>query len=735
MHEDDEDFIDDDGAISDEEIETEGTEDEPFDLSYFYDEIQLLGRQMRHEDNDAFFTKMFINWFPSFDFTYSDDQILKQARNRLSDRVGHRRWIAEYDAILKAHAEAHPEDHKYVSAYKFLKPEDIALLNGMMKEDNAEMIAADFPITENTKVLAGLLELTKSETLIFDLAMRLSNPSRDTTLNDWMMVFMEFRYKTNNKSFEDVYSVTLGIDKDEFVDMKKSFLFMSGMLVTSDNMKPFQAFHHDLLHAFCEPGLTAEILSEKLFPSSLKTELTPESYPHLQKEIGRIEHIIGKSLEKNSPGINIMMWGLPGTGKTELALALAAKNNWKLIAVGDISNADNKEKSRAERLTSLKIALKLYGSSENTIVLFDEMEDLFKTDNNATFSKAFINRLIETTPVPIIWTTNELRVLGNAVLRRMVYNIGFEVPSTAALKTIWKHYADKNGVKLEENVIHDLAVNFKIVPALINNAIKITSMANLPPEEIPEVVESLDRLMNYGQKRPMQVTARKDVPYDASCANADIDLMKLSERLKKARPNFSACMFGPPGTGKSEYARFVARELGKQVLYKRASDLISMWVGETEANIAKAFKEAKEEEMVLIIDEGDTFLRNREKARNSWEVSQVNEMLSQMEVHDQPFFLTTNLMDDLDPASLRRFTFKIKFDFMQPDQSARLFKQYFGVEAPATILKNEILTPGDFANVKRKADILNITDAAELYDLVAQECDLKPQKKGNRIGF
>ena len=137
--------------------------------------------------------------------------------------------------------------------------------------------------------------------------------------------------------------------------------------------------------------------------------------------------------------------------------------------------------------------------------------------------------------------------------------------------------------------------------------------------------------------------------------------------------------------------------LGKKVLFKRASDLQSMWVGECEKNIAAAFKEAADEEMVLIIDEGDSFLRNREHARASWEVSQVNEMLSQMEMITQPFFLTTNLIKDLDPASMRRFTFKAKFDFMQPDQSARLFAQYFGCEAPDEIRRNDFLTPGDFA--------------------------------------
>jgi SpoVK/Ycf46/Vps4 family AAA+-type ATPase len=227
---------------------------------------------------------------------------------------------------------------------------------------------------------------------------------------------------------------------------------------------------------------------------------------------------------------------------------------------------------------------------------------------------------------------------------------------------------------------------------------------------------------------------RDYAPYDTTLSNTDICLEKLANQLVKAKLNWSLCAYGVSGSGKSEFGRYVAKKIGLKVIFKRASDLLGMYVGENEKNIAAAFKEAKNEGRVLLIDEGDTFLRSRHLATRSWEASMTNEMLTQMESHTHPFILTTNLMKDLDEAALRRFTFKIKFDFVKPEQAKKLFLAFFGKEAPKAIENNHLLTPGDFANVKAKADILEITDVNELYEMLMQEVELKPQNS-KPMGF
>lgn len=156
-----------------------------------------------------------------------------------------------------------------------------------------------------------------------------------------------------------------------------------------------------------------------------------------------------------------------------------------------------------------------------------------------------------------------------------------------------------------------------------------------------------------------------------------------------------------------------------------------MWVGGSEQNIAAAFQEAEDEKKFLIFDEADSLLQDREKAVRSWEVTQVNEMLTWMESHPYPFACTTNLFDQLDKAALRRFIYKVKYDYLTLAQARLAFKHFFGQDFE---VKLEALTPGDFVVVARKASIMGLTDPAELVRLLAQEQEAKGIKS-TAMGF
>jgi ATP-dependent 26S proteasome regulatory subunit len=178
----------------------------------------------------------------------------------------------------------------------------------------------------------------------------------------------------------------------------------------------------------------------------------------------------------------------------------------------------------------------------------------------------------------------------------------------------------------------------------------------------------------------------------------------------------------------------LAQELGINFVLKRASDLMSKWVSETEQNIADAFAEAKSKKAMLIFDEADSFLQNRQNANKSWEVSQVNEMLTWMQSHEYPFICTTNLMSSLDEASLRRFTFKIKFNFLTPEQVNYGLEHFFGIKNTNCSLKG--VTAGDFATVKKKADFLCVNEASEIISMLKEEIKIKNSKElQNTIGF
>ena len=215
-----------------------------------------------------------------------------------------------------------------------------------------------------------------------------------------------------------------------------------------------------------------------------------------------------------------------------------------------------------------------------------------------------------------------------------------------------------------------------------------------------------------------------------------MDLNELGARLKKSgQRQFSLCLYGPPGTGKTEYVRQLADQLRMEVLVKRASDLFGSYVGETERQIAATFQEAQEKESFLVFDEADSLLGDRRQAQHSWEVSQINEMLTWMESHPLPFACTTNLMERLDQASLRRFTFKVGFRSMTHIQNCFAFNEFFGIIAPKTIGQLSNLTPGDFTVVRKKAEIMSVLDQPEeLIKMLETESSVK-NSDANQIGF
>jgi SpoVK/Ycf46/Vps4 family AAA+-type ATPase len=253
-------------------------------------------------------------------------------------------------------------------------------------------------------------------------------------------------------------------------------------------------------------------------------------------------------------------------------------------------------------------------------------------------------------------------------------------------------------------------------------------------EEIDFAVSALARPV-MGRLRSAEAPA--PAGFAPELTNADTDLGALQAALARtgAPRDVTLCFYGPPGTGKSAFARRLADGMGLDLLVKRGSDLLSKWVGDTERLIAEAFEEALKEERFLIIDEAEAFLWSRAAAGKSWEVSMVNELLVCMESHPLPFACTTNHLEQIDAAALRRFAFKVKFDYMTAVQTAAAYRRFFDRVPPPVLHEFTALTPGDFAAVARKLHHLGDearTDGA-LLRLLEQEMAVKNLPR--RIGF
>ena len=162
----------------------------------------------------------------------------------------------------------------------------------------------------------------------------------------------------------------------------------------------------------------------------------------------------------------------------------------------------------------------------------------------------------------------------------------------------------------------------------------------------------------------------------------------------------------------------------KKLLVKRASDILSPYVGEAEMNIAKIFEQAKRDNAVLLLDEADSFLMDRKRANHSWEVTQVNELLTQMEVFEGIFVCSTNLMDNLDEASIRRFDLKIKIDYSQIEKLAQ--KHHPKIIVAGTTSYPRKINFSRIARIAHKIGAYCMADISHIAGLVLAELHPSP---------
>ncbi len=435
---------------------------------------------------------------------------------------------------------------------------------------------------------------------------------------------------------------------------------------------------------------------------------------------------------KHHKGFNILLYGDPGTGKTSFAKVMAKAAKLNLYPVGVCNCGEEEKNYRLQQFYRKQFLLK---NVKNACLLFDEGEDMFSSLETRT-SKMEINNLLENNEVPVIWTTNKIHRMDPAFIRRFTLAVYFNEPPVSVRQKIWNKYLTENKIRCVKEDTLMLAKKYQVPPSMIAGAARAARMAKGDLNTVKDHLSFMRQAMQGGYKKPEENNMLLE--FEPELLNTDINLDRLTQQIAQlGKLNFSLCLYGASGTGKSAYARYLAEQLNLEIMHCRASDLISPYVGKTEQNIARAFAQAKENKAMLIFDEADSFLRDRSTAMHSWEISSVNEMLTWMESHPYPFICTTNLMDTLDPASLRRFSFKVKYDFLTPRQVVLAFSFFFRVMIQEKDVADlDKLTPGDFALVKNKAEILGHDhDFYALKEMLETEQKLKHNAYGSGIGF
>ena len=495
-----------------------------------------------------------------------------------------------------------------------------------------------------------------------------------------------------------------------------------------------------LLAALDPPSRSLADILGKLFARVGAASVDWEDFEHLGAGRDFTFRLLRGALERREKGVNILLHGTPGTGKTEFCKALAERLGAGLHAVGETDD-DGDEPSRFERLQQLRLGQQLLSDQGNSLILFDEMEDLFPGLDSGVFglslrrsgSKVHINRLLENNPVPTLWTTNDISDCDPAFLRRISFTLELRTPPVSVRSRIWEKLAEHHHIPMHKDLCLELAHSMEDAPALADSALRAARITRGGADDVKFAAAAISRAVRGGHT---PLLAPSSVRFEPELANSDHDLALITERFAACGPANTGglCLSGPPGTGKSAFARYLAERMQMPVLERRASDLLDRYVGGSERNIADAFAEARDTSAFLVFDEADSLLGARDGATHRWEISQVNEMLTWMENHPLPFACTTNLVEQLDPATTRRFSLKIGFLPLSAEQREACFRRFFKNDPPSGLWALDQLTPGDFAVVAKRSKLLGIAEPDAILTELRREQSAKPNMR-NPIGF
>ena len=621
-----------------------------------------------------------------------------------------------------------------------------ALLKGRADKLEQQLPRRKTVLTHNIEMLAALLELDELQSEILSFA----------ALSRQHPYLAEVVESIRMSSIDAITKLLSTVLKVRDADVRKAIRPDGHLRSTSI----VSIEHNDIGHGLqiiVPPALRTamfntaddvQMLMSSFLEKAPHPKLKADAFSHLAQKTELLTAYLSKAGANGTSGVNILIYGPPGTGKTEYVRWLASHQGKQLYQVKAIDDQGNAI-SGLDRLVFFQLSQRFLQKS-GALMLFDEIEDVFPSSDTTFFmrrpvaGKMFINRLLESNPVPAVWVSNEVSHIDKAYLRRFDFSFEMGIPPIAVRRGILHNYLRVHAIS--DDAISYLAQQEELSPAQIEKAAKVLNLSGKKSKNreatLLHVIENSQLLL--GQEKNDALLSFSECSYQLDFLNPDCDLIQLVAQLKRAPKSVGAlCFYGAPGTGKTALAHYIAREIELPLMVKRASDIIGPYVGETEQKIAQMFRQAQQEGALLLLDEADSFLTDRQSAKNSWEVTAVNEMLTQMERFDGLFICSTNLMQRLDAASLRRFALKIKFDYLKPEQRWKLFlaqaKKFSRTDdtkyrTPLNQLSN--LTPGDFATVRRQATLLNVTlTADELVKRLAQECKNKAGNSNLQIGF
>lgn len=617
-----------------------------------------------------------------------------------------------------------------------------------MESDGAE--SGEDIVARRFAELVRVLKLDELEADILTLAY-----VRDQTCFSWPS-------RVENREKPLYYAMALDRSYEEVVKA----LSAKGTLLKYNLIDEDYDFSRRTLCGYMD-GTSDETIERRFYTKSDKKDVLPwEFFGELAAKDGEV---LKRMIAASGGKCNILLYGAPGTGKTSFARSLAkelGRMAWE-VRQGDDDGRNMKSEAR---MMGIQVC-NMQEDPAESLMIVDEADELlrgsscgvglfglfgFDTGGKST-EKGVMNTILDDMRIPAVWISNApAGAMDESVRRRFDYSICFERLNNGQRVAIWRNQVAKHGLEalVPEAKIEEYAAKYATSAGGISTVLSNVKRMAPAPEKVDELVATLMkphcRLM--GVKDENDFLPAKDYSLEGLNIKGKVGLDRVVKAARnyldagfgaasEDKPRMNILLFGPPGTGKTEFVKYLGRELDRRVVVVKGSDLLSKWVGESEQNIAKAFRRAEAEHAILFFDEVDGLLQDRSNATRSWEITQVNELLQQMENFDGIMVAATNFSRNLDSATMRRFTFKLEFGYLDDAGKKSFFERMFkttladGELAELRQLRN--LAPGDFRTVRQEQFYLG--DAVTNIDRIEalrEECAVKKDGEHSAaIGF
>ncbi len=350
-------------------------------------------------------------------------------------------------------------------------------------------------VQKNIDALAGLLQLNPAERalLLYGTLVRYQRELRG--------LLVEFKVGSAQEAYAAIAAVA-GVNEQEVAEALRagSRLERTGMVENlisehnitdlADLMKVSEQLPPVLMREYPAP---TDLMAVFTRPAT-KSSLSGSDFAFVADDVAVLTTLLSNAVAARASGVNILLYGPPGTGKTELAKVCAQAAGLELYEV-EYADRDGNSLTGRDRYRSLQISQVFLKASAQVALLFDEVEDVFPPisadaaqlisrldagdapPSASVNGKAWVNQILETNPVPVIWVTNRIEQIDPAFRRRFQYHLELKSPPPGAREALVARALV--GIGVGEGFAAKLAERRGLTPAQIRTAVRFASLAQV----------------------------------------------------------------------------------------------------------------------------------------------------------------------------------------------------------------------------------------------------------------